>query len=58
MSGRDVIEQLRARRPKLPIVVCSGFDRDGQGPVHADAYLPKPFRIDVLERTLAKLLPP
>ncbi|HEY6033304.1 MAG TPA: PAS domain S-box protein [Kofleriaceae bacterium] len=58
MSGRDVIEQLRARRPDLPIVVCSGFDRDGQGPVHADAYLPKPFRIDVLERTLAKLLPP
>ena len=58
MSGRDVIEQLRARRPNLPIVVCSGFDRDGQGPVHADAYLPKPFRIDVLERTLAKLLPP
>ena len=58
MSGRDVIEQLRARRPKLPIIVCSGFDRDGQGPIHADAYLPKPFRIDVLERTLAKLLPP
>jgi PAS domain S-box-containing protein len=58
MSGRDVIEQLRARRPNLPIIVCSGFDRDGQGPVHADAYLPKPFRIDVLERTLAKLLPP
>jgi PAS domain S-box-containing protein len=57
MSGRDVIEQLRARRPNLPIIVCSGFDRDGQGPVHADAYLPKPFRIDVLERTLAKLLP-
>ena len=57
MSGRDVIEQLRARRPKLPIIVCSGFDRDGHGPVHADAYLPKPFRIDVLERTLAKLLP-
>jgi len=58
MSGRDVIEQLRARRPSLPIILCSGFDRDGQGPVHADAYLPKPFRIDVLERTLAKLLPP
>jgi CheY-like chemotaxis protein len=58
MSGRDVIEQLRARRPKLPIIVCSGFDRDGHGPVRADAYLPKPFRIDVLERTLAKLLPP
>jgi len=58
MNGRDVIEQLRARRPNLPIILCSGFDRDGHGPVHADAYLPKPFRIDVLERTLAKLLLP
>ncbi|MEO6776483.1 MAG: PAS domain S-box protein [Kofleriaceae bacterium] len=57
MNGRQVIEQLRARRPDLPIIVCSGFDRDGQGRVHADAYLPKPFRIDVLDRTLAKLLP-
>ncbi|HEY0254069.1 MAG TPA: ATP-binding protein [Kofleriaceae bacterium] len=56
MNGREVIEQLRAKRPGLPIILCSGFDRDGHGPVHADAYLPKPFRIDVLERTLAKLL--
>ncbi|MFT3695778.1 MAG: PAS domain S-box protein [Kofleriaceae bacterium] len=56
MNGRDVIEQLRAKRPDLPIILCSGFDRDGHGPVRADAYLPKPFRIDVLERTLAKLL--
>jgi two-component system cell cycle sensor histidine kinase/response regulator CckA len=58
MNGRDVIERLRARRPDLPIILCSGFDRDGHGPVHADAYLPKPFRIEVLERTLAKLLLP
>jgi CheY-like chemotaxis protein len=58
MNGRDVIEQLRARRPTLPIILCSGYDRDGHGPIHADAYLPKPFRIDVLERTLAKLLLP
>jgi two-component system, cell cycle sensor histidine kinase and response regulator CckA len=56
MNGRDVIAQLRALRPTLPIILCSGFDRDGHGPVQADAYLPKPFRIDVLERTLAKLL--
>jgi signal transduction histidine kinase len=57
MSGADVIAALRERRPSLPIVVCSGYDRDGRGPVQADAYLPKPFRIDALERTLAKLLP-
>jgi two-component system cell cycle sensor histidine kinase/response regulator CckA len=57
MSGAEVIAQLRARRPGLPVVLCSGFDRDGKGPVKADAYLPKPFRIDALERTLAKVLP-
>ena len=57
MSGADVVGALRARRPGLPVVLCSGYDRDGRGPVQADAYLPKPFRIDALERTLAKLLP-
>jgi signal transduction histidine kinase len=57
MSGADVITAVRARRPGLPVVLCSGFDRSGRGSVAADAYLPKPFRIDALERTLAKLLP-
>jgi CheY-like chemotaxis protein len=57
MSGADVVAALRQRRPNLPVVVCSGYDRDSRGPIQADAYLPKPFRIDALERTLAKLLP-
>jgi PAS domain S-box-containing protein len=57
MSGADVLAELRARKPEMPVVLCSGFDRHGQGPVHADAYLPKPFRIEALERTLAKVLP-
>lgn len=57
MSGADVVAALRQRRPNLPLIVCSGYDRDGRGPVQADAFLPKPFRIDSLQRTLAKLLP-
>jgi two-component system, cell cycle sensor histidine kinase and response regulator CckA len=57
MSGNDVIAALRKRRPTLPLIVCSGYERDGRGVVQADAFLPKPFRIDALERTLAKLLP-
>ncbi|MBA3459867.1 MAG: response regulator [Deltaproteobacteria bacterium] len=56
MSGAEVVTQLRARRPALPIVLCTGYDRDRRGPVNADAYLPKPFRIEALEQTLAKLL--
>jgi two-component system cell cycle sensor histidine kinase/response regulator CckA len=57
MTGTDVIAALRARRPALPVILCSGYDRGNHGPTTADAYLPKPFRIDALERTLAKLLP-
>jgi len=56
MNGADVIAALRAKQPALRIVLCSGFDRDRRGPVKADAYLPKPFRIEALETTLAKLL--
>ncbi|TMQ08941.1 MAG: response regulator [Deltaproteobacteria bacterium] len=56
MGGADVVKALRERRPELRIVVCSGFDREGRG-VRADAYLRKPFRLDALDQTLAKLLP-
>jgi CheY-like chemotaxis protein len=56
MSGADVVAALRAKRPALPVVVCSGYDRDRRGPVQANAYLPKPFRIDALEQTLANIL--
>jgi two-component system, cell cycle sensor histidine kinase and response regulator CckA len=56
MSGTDVIAALRVKQPTLPVVLCSGAGISGRvGP--ADAYLPKPFRIEALERTLAKLLP-
>ena len=57
MSGTQVIAALRRDHPDLPVVLCSGYDRDARGPIRADAYLPKPFRIEALERTLAELLP-
>jgi two-component system, cell cycle sensor histidine kinase and response regulator CckA len=56
MSGAEVVTALRARRPDLPIVLCSGLERDSRV-VRADAYLPKPFRIDSLDQTLSKLIP-
>jgi CheY-like chemotaxis protein len=56
MNGADVVAALRQQRPELPIVLCTGYDRDRKGPVEANAYLPKPFRIEALEATLAKLL--
>jgi two-component system cell cycle sensor histidine kinase/response regulator CckA len=57
MNGVDVVAALRARRPGLPVVLCTGYDRDRKGPVQADAYLPKPFRIEALEQLLTRLLP-
>ncbi len=56
MNGADVIAAMRAKRPDLRIVLCTGYDRERRGPVQADAYLPKPFRIEALQTTLAKLL--
>ncbi len=57
MSGAEVITEARRIAPGIPIVLCSGFDREGRGPVKADAYLPKPFRIDALQLVLQKVLP-
>ncbi len=56
MTGAEVVTALRERRPELPIVLCSGVDRDGRA-IRADAYLPKPFLIDTLDQTLARLVP-
>jgi PAS domain S-box-containing protein len=55
MGGVDVVTALRERRPGLPIILCSGFDRDGRT-LGADAYLPKPFRLETLGNALTKLL--
>jgi len=55
MSGAEIVAAVRRRNPAMRVVVCSGFDREGRGTVDADAYLPKPFRIDALEQTLSKL---
>jgi CheY-like chemotaxis protein len=57
MTGAEVVTALRERRPNLPIILCSAFDREARG-CSANAYLPKPFQIDALKQTLLKLLPP
>src|SRR5262245_1096537 len=55
MGVAEVVTALRERRPGLPIILCSGFDRDRRAS-GADAYLPKPFRIETLDRALSKVL--
>lgn len=56
LAGPPLVAALRAARPKMPIVVCSGFDRDHKGPMVVDGYLSKPFRLADLEAELVRVL--
>ncbi len=60
MSGFDLIRMARLLRPGLKVFVMTAFDL-GTAPraafhVRADAYLPKPFAVDVLRDMVASHL--
>lgn len=60
MSGRALADELRARRPSLPVLLMSGYAdselaHDGGLPP-ATEFLPKPFAATDLARRLATLL--
>jgi len=48
MSGGEVLATLRRERPALPVIVCSGQDRDRADVEGAAAVLSKPFHFDEL----------
>ena len=56
MSGTELLEQARALRPELKVLIASGYAR-GQLPVLPPGcdFLPKPYRIDELEERLRRL---
>lgn len=56
MSGKELITQLRARRPGLPVIVMSGYGDDGDlaGP-HTVA-LTKPVSLVALRQRIEQLL--
>ncbi|WP_336367903.1 hybrid sensor histidine kinase/response regulator [Marinobacter sp. C2H3] len=63
MPGRDgweVLEEVRARKSALPVVMVSADAQEGQHgpdtPRHHDDYLIKPVRLDALLDSLARLL--
>ncbi|MGE0397495.1 MAG: PAS domain S-box protein [Kofleriaceae bacterium] len=56
MSGAELVTKLREQFPAMKVILCTGYDRDRKGPVLADAYLPKPFRMEALERVLAQVV--
>jgi DNA-binding response OmpR family regulator len=55
-DGRDLLSELRASRPELPIALLTGTaDRDELLRAGADALIPKPFTIDELRQTVDRL---
>ena len=60
MGGRDLIAQLRAERPELPVVYVSGYSEQSVPDANSPrtAFLDKPFTMDALlaavERVLAE----
>ena len=57
MGGRAVLVAMRERRPGLPIILCSGYERERDAQPAGDAFLRKPFRIEELEQVLRDVLP-
>lgn len=60
MDGLELVRRARELQPKLRIFVMTAFDQ-GRAPaaafqVRADAYLPKPFSIELLRDMLASHL--
>jgi two-component system, cell cycle sensor histidine kinase and response regulator CckA len=58
MNGRAVVDGLRARRPSLPVILTSGYDRDRVAAADAAGFLRKPFRFETLEELLRSVLGP
>jgi two-component system cell cycle sensor histidine kinase/response regulator CckA len=60
MSGWAVLEELKRRAPRLPVILTSGYtqeDSTPSGAIAPDAYLPKPYDLAELTATVRQLMP-
>ena len=59
ISGEELIRELKAIRPDIPIILCSGYSevfiRKDSAEVQADAYCEKPLQFDVLASLVEQL---
>lgn len=60
MSGLDLLQKIKREKPKLPVVVISGYaiDEDGNNLLTtlADGFLNKPFKMSDIEKLLADVI--
>lgn len=60
MSGNQIYPKLKAFRPSVKVIVCSGFTLDGPAReilnAGAESFLPKPFSVAALSQTLEDIL--
>ena len=59
LDGRDTLRQIRARRPGVPVILCSGYDAREMAcddEATADAYLQKPIRLEDLTAVIRDVL--
>lgn len=58
LSGAALMQEIRRRRPGLPVILCSGYERGRKSMPAADGFLAKPFRLGALEALLSGLVRP
>ena len=60
MGGLEVMEKLRVRRPDLPIILMSGYNKcdvpSEPGPFAKTGFLHKPFRLEALTLEIRAVL--
>ncbi len=60
MTGLELLEKVKEKYPKLPVVLISGYSVDGEtvesGSVKPDGFLAKPFLMSDIEQLLNSLL--
>ncbi len=55
MNGIELAEELRHRRPGLPIVLVSGYAASASAVPEQFPVLRKPFRLEQLAQTIARI---
>lgn len=59
MTGKELIDKLRAIRPELPVIMCSGYSdkiNSDEAFKHQFSYFSKPVDVGVLYREISNLL--